>query len=734
MIVQMARARAAQANLFARLPAWCSGGTLFALALAASLAPAEAAVDRNQTFPAARVTSAPTFDAALSDPAWAKAVKATSFFDLTTRRPATLQTTAYLLYDDQNLYVAFRAEQAGVAIHAAQTTNQIGFGQDDAVGIGIDTSAGQETYFFEATPRGVRYQQSSESSRYDPPWRAQAAVDGSSWAAMLTIPLKDLRAAGGKGRAWRINFIRIVAGVGEHYTWAYDGLMQDGQPPNWPPLTDARYWPTLQGLDIASTSTRPKPRAAIYGLESFGKDRNVFQQANNTFATQSVRNYGLDLVYPLTSTIAAVGTLNPDFSNVEVDQQTIVPQEFPRNLNEYRPFFAQGSQYFTNQSFAPGNDILPPDQIFYSPSIGPFDRGLKVEGTFGNQSFGLLSVRSTVPTDILDDQAFGYRHITSNRTFLYWVNGVFAHHDIGNDSTVETGIAGRNLATGFVWGYDQGLEQMNLSTNPGDGFAFARSGFVDVHKPNYEWNVGYLDIGPGYNPIDGFTAVNDIRGLQGFTDFTASYPGIKNWTGFFTADRFLNHMGNPKEADFFGTTDIFTNNLFHLNLTQQTSSLDDPVLTGGVMLPFNQSSFTLGYRDGTPSPIDFFYGEGPFSTFYLQQFNASTTRPIGTHLNLSLIYAGTHERSALIGVDGQILRSVALGESIGPDTNVTLALRSINGQGGFAAPGLNFAAGFHEKFRSGSELFVNYGTPAASVSLDRFIVKYVLRFGSGEGT
>src|SRR5579864_6243839 len=129
MVVQMAHARAAQASLFARLPAGCSVGIFFALALAASLAPAEAAVDRNQTFPAARVTSAPTFDAALSDPAWAKAVKATSFFDLTTRRPATLQTTAYLLYDDQNLYVAFRAEQAGVAIHAAQTTNQIGFGQ-----------------------------------------------------------------------------------------------------------------------------------------------------------------------------------------------------------------------------------------------------------------------------------------------------------------------------------------------------------------------------------------------------------------------------------------------------------------------------------------------------------------------------------------------------------------------------------------------------------------------------
>lgn len=709
-------------------------GAAIVAAQALLCAPAGATTDRSNSFPAARADTPPKFDAALTDPAWQKAVKATGFFNLTTRRASALSTTAYLLYDDTNLYVAFRAEQSGVPIHASQTTNQIGFGQDDAVGIGIDTSAGQEVYYFEATPRGVRYQQSSESSRYDPPWQATTAIDGSAWAAMFTIPLKDLRAATGNGKTWRINFIRNVAGVGEHYTWAYDGLMQDGQPPNWPAFTDARYWPKLSNLDIAGATTRPKPRAALYGLESIGKDRNVFQQANNTFATQSVRNYGLDLVYPLTSTIAAVGTLNPDFSNVEVDQQTIVPQEFPRNLTEYRPFFAQGAQYFTNTAFAIGNNIAPQSQVLYTPSVGAFDRGLKVEGTYGDQSLGLLSIRSTVDGDVLDDQAFGFKHALPDRTFLYWVDGVLAHHTIGNDTTVESGIAGRNLATGFVWGYDQSLEQKNLSTDPGDLFAFARNGFVDVHKPNYEWNLGYLDIGPGYAPLDGFTAVNDIRGPQAFADFTTSTTGIKTWTGFFAVDRFQNHLGAVKEADFFGTTDVFTNNLFHLNLTQQSSSLDDPVLTGGVMLPFNQSSFTLGYRDGTPSPIDFFYGEGPFSTFYLQQFNATTTRPIGNHINLSLIYAGTHERSQLIGVDGQILRSIAVGESLGPDTNLTLALRSINGNGGFAAPGLNFAAGFHEKFHSGSELFINYGTPAATVSLDRLIIKYVLRFGSGEGT
>jgi len=696
--------------------------------------PAFGAVDATQSFPAARTDTPPKFDAALSDPAWQKAVTAKGFQDLTTRKPAPLGTTAYLLYDSQNLYVAFLANQDGVPIHASQTTNDIGFGQDDLVGVGIDTSAGQQVYFFEATPRGVRYQQSSESTRYAPPWQAQTAVQGSTWTAMFTIPLKDLRAAGGKDRTWRINFIRNVAGVAEHYTWAFDGLMQDAQPPNWPNSIDARWWPRLNGLAISGTGARPQPRAEIYGLESIGRDRNVFQQAGNTFSTQSVRNYGVDFVYPVTSTIAAVGTLNPDFSNVEVDQQTIVPQEFQRNLTEYRPFLAQGAQFFTNQSFGLGGNIAPFDQILYTPSIGSFDRGFKVEGTYGDQSIGALSLRSTSINDRLDDQAFGFKHALPDRTFLYWTYGVDAHHDIGNDTAVESGIAGRNLATGFVWGYDQTLEERRIITDPEHQFAFGRSGFVDVHKPNYEWNLGYLDISPGYGPLDGFTTTNDIRGPVGFADFQTTALGAKNWTGFVTADRYLTRAGNVHQADFFGTTDFFTNNLFHLNLTQQGSSLNDPVLTGGVNLPFNQSSFTLGYRDGTPAPLDFFYGAGPFSTFYLQQFNVFTTRPIGTHLNVSLTYAGTHERSAAIAVDGQILRSVAIGESLGPDTNLTLALRSINGNGGFASPGLNFAAALHNKFRSGSELFLSYGTPAAPATLNRFILKYLLRIGGGAGT
>jgi len=672
-------------------------------------------------------------DASLTDPIWQNAVSATDFYDVTTRVPARLATTAYLLYDADNVYVAFHSEQQGAEIHAAQTTNNVGFGQDDFVGVGLDPSGnGGQVYYFETTPRGVRYQQASESTRYDPPWQAYAQIEGNAWNAILVIPLKVLRASG--GHDWRFSFIRGVAAVGEHYSWAFDGLIQDAQPPTYPIFTDARFWPALTGLAIHTRAARPQPRAELYGLESSGRDRTQFQQANGAFAPQSVRNYGLDFTYPMTNTIAAVGTLNPDFSNVEVDQQTIAPQEFRRNLNEYRPFFAQGAQYFSPSQTPVGGQAGPGYAVFYTPGIGTFDRGLKLEGTYGLQSIGLLNVRGLAPDgSALDDSAFGFSHQLSDHTFNYWVDGVLAHHDIGDDSTIEEGFKGRSLVTDFVYGFNQALETSDFGGNP-QQFAYERNGFIDVHRPNYEWFYGYEDISPNYAPLDGITPFNDARGPIYEFDANSTWTGVKTFSTFLTADRFLARDGTVHAADFFGNLDFVFPDLIQVNVSQATSELNDPVFTGGVTLPFNATNLNLGYRDGTPSPIDASYSAGPFSNFYLQQFTSSTSRAIGTRFNLSLEYDGTLERSDSGVRDGQLLRRIGIGESFGPDTNISIALRSVNGRGGFALPGVNLALGFHERFHNSNELFLNFGTPAANATLDRLIVKYVLRIGGGAGT
>ena len=735
-----------------------------------------AAVAMSTSVPAASAVHPLPLDPAISDSAWAAGAIPTPdrFYNLTTRHAAPYDTKVWMLYDAQNLYVAFRCEQHGTPIVAGQTTNDVGFGLDDFVGVGIDTSgAGTDAYYFETTPRGVRYEQAFETNRYRPTWRAAGKIDGSTWSAVMIIPLHVMRIHPGSSQTWRINFVRNVAASAEHYTWAYNGAMSDGPVGNgWPGFSDVRYWAAWGGVQVSTAmlqSAKPKPRAEIYALDSVGGDRDIFQQANGAFASQKVRMDGLDLTYPLTSTINFVGTLNPDFTNVEIDQQTIAPQEFRRNLQEYRPFFSQGANFINANAVGIG-----PDTVFYSPGVGPFDRGEKVEGTFGLQSFGVLNFRGfdQMTGNTFDDTAFGYKHALQNRTFLYWADGVVAHHSLfGTDATTEYGVAGRNLKTGFVWGVDQAVENGSKLWNP-LGTGHNTTGFIDVHQHNYEWLLGYQDISPFYNPMDGFTATSDARGPEISTWTAGATPYIKNYILNLFADRFTDRSGAAHQVDFDPSLGVTFKNGFSINglgpsigslrsyatvnPASTGTSCSDPNLprsyfTGypnyycGRTDSFNLMTLPFGYGDGTPTPIDvqasfgrFGYGmlgPGDNGQDYVHLYSISTSRPLGRFLSLGLEYDGTFERGISSGMfDSQWLRRVSVGAQLGPNENLTVSLRAINGNGGFALPGSNLAAAYHRILPNGDELFVNFGTPASPYTLDRFIAKYLFRFGGEAGT
>ena len=745
-------------------------GFVLGLSLYAGIAfpgtPLYAAVTQKFSLPVARAAHRLPLDPSLADPGWlpGRVPDAGAWMNVTTRSPATERTDVYFLYDDTFLYVGFKATQNPRTIAATQTTNDIGFGVDDFVGIGIDTSgAGSQAYYFETTPRGVRYQQALENVRYRPRWASAAALGADGWSAVLEIPLSVLKIRPGKNQTWRIQFVRQLAAKGEHCVWAYDGLMQDAASGQWPLFTDTRWWAAATGISTDGVAKRPQGRADVFGLASVGQDRNLFQQANGAFLPMQIRHVGLDVSYPITPTMSFVGTIAPDFSNVEVDQETITPQEFRRQLVEYRPFFAQGANYI-NADSGPRSPVSAistvPNYVFYSPDIGPFDRGAKVEGTFGDQSLGVLSFRGFDQTtgDTFDDQAYGYEHALQDGTFLYWSDGVLAHHSIaGNDATIEAGAEGRNLKSGLVWFADYAFENGNVIL---PGHADLADTFVDVHKPNYEVNAGYFDVSPWYDPIDGFTVNSDIRGPQGFFNFVGSTPGIKNWTLFIGGDRFLDESGAVHQAD----TQIFLNatfkNGFSIDgagaaigqlrsygipsgpncsgpIVTQTSFSGYPCYLDGVTQPFNLSTIPIGYGDGTPKPIDFTYSWGPFGGNQTHIFDITTTRPIGLHMTLGLEYSGTYERllSGPGGLNSQWLRRVTIGYNLGTDSTLTFSFRNINGLGGFSTqPGTNIALGYHQRFRGGNELYVNYGSPAANTTLNRTIVKYVFHMGADEGT
>jgi hypothetical protein len=140
----------------------------------------------------------------------------------------------------------------------------------------------------------------------------------------------------------------------------------------------------------------------------------------------------------------------------------------------------------------------------------------------------------------------------------------------------------------------------------------------------------------------------------------------------------------------------------------------------------------LGYRDGTQAPTDFAFAEGPFGGTFLQQYSLSASRPLGSRFSIAAQYAGTYGRTISDGtLSSQWLRLISLGDNLGPDSNIALELRSVSGfvNGLTTVPGVNLAVSYHSKFASGNELYLTFGTPAATQTLNRFIVKYVLHAG-----
>ena len=304
---------------------------------------------------------------------------------------------------------------------------------------------------------------------------------------------------------WQVNVVRFLSSANDLYTWAYDDTMSS--------VGSAQYWPHLAGIEISAAAARPPPHADVYGLGIGGRGPWRVQNGIGNFEQMKPRPYGVDVTYPVTNTLALVGTLNPDFSNVEQDQTTIAPQEFQRQYNEYRPFFAQGANYINT---LPGTNINSADIPFYSPRIGVFNSGVKLEGTQGLNSIGILNVTG----DGFNDSAFGYNYSRPNQSFGASVTGVDANHDGIRDELIGFGVGITNPRDGIFIGSKITSDFGTEVSSERQARDFQLS--TGIQNSKLLVLVKYADIGPQYNPLDGYITENDIRGPQAFFQYTGT--------------------------------------------------------------------------------------------------------------------------------------------------------------------------------------------------------------------
>ncbi len=375
-------------------------------------------------YPALAVTKSadPSLDpnAVASD--WAQAGSMDLGWDAVHSRPASEPTKAWITTDGKALYLRFDATQRE-PITAVQHTNDVGQGSDDAVWVDLWPN-GVNGYFYQfyATPNGTHYEYSSENTGYSPNWESQGATHNGGYTVTMRIPLDVIRNA--HGGVWKAQFVRYVRATGEQQVWSYNAVQM--QPDSYG-SADYAHAGSITVPQLSVGFARPKPRAAIYALG---------EAASKTIGGSTSR-VGADLSIPITPTASFYSTFHPDYSNVELDQQSIAPTVFQRYFSEVRPFFTQAASFYNQFNCNACQNI----QSLYTPAIPTPAQGYAVEGKQGPIGFASFDAIG----DQRNDFASAVNYTSPGTNWFSSVQHVSVSMPGFIDSTTETGVAYSDL-------------------------------------------------------------------------------------------------------------------------------------------------------------------------------------------------------------------------------------------------------------------------------------------------
>ena len=296
-----------------------------------------------------KISEAPVIDGRIDDKVWEKIEMTNGFFQ---RFPAdtslaSFQTQVQMAYDDKFIYLAatcFDKSQGDYVVQSMQRDFD-GFG-NDYFSVVIDPFNDLTNGFeFGVTPYGIQREglvtqggsvRNSTSYSWDNKWFSKVSTYSNRWEVEMAIPFSTLRYSEGS-TSWRVNFLRNDYKNNERSNWgwiprnfrsttlAYTGVLQWDRPLQKP------------GLNLS-----------IIPYLTGGVLQDFEQEEENAKDTKLTAGVGGDIKYSVTSSLNLDLTINPDFSQVEVDQQVTNLDRFEINFPERRQFFLENNDLFSN--------------------------------------------------------------------------------------------------------------------------------------------------------------------------------------------------------------------------------------------------------------------------------------------------------------------------------------------------------------------------------------------------
>jgi len=335
-------------------------------------------------------------DGVLQEEVWGNAETANNFFMIlpTDGKQANQQSEVKILYDENNIYfgVVFFNNSVQGEYTVESLKRDFSFGKNDNLLISIDPFNNLTTGFsfglnaYGAQWDGTMYNGGKIDLNWDSKWVSEVSFDKEKWTCEISIPLKSIRYKEGV-KEWGINFGRLDLKASEKSSWA-------PVPRQFPSVslahTGVLVWdspPPKQGRNISLIP---------YSLSNISKTKDDKTKSNKI---------GGDIKVSVSSALNLDFTINPNFSQAEVDQQVTNLDRFELFYPERRQFFLENADLFANF----GYETLRP---FFSRRIGlgvPIDAGLRLSGNINEKwRIGLMDIQTQNIDDIgLPKQNFG---------------------------------------------------------------------------------------------------------------------------------------------------------------------------------------------------------------------------------------------------------------------------------------------------------------------------------------
>lgn len=325
-------------------------------------------------------TETPLIDGVFHDGEWDLGGRATDFIQREPKEgvPASQNTEAYFLYDKEHLYVGVKCYDEADEV-MSEIAGRDNIGGSDYFEIMLDTfDDDRNAYSFGTTPDGTkidgRYSNGGEWDRsWDGVWFVETSRTEWGWAAEFKIPFNTLIFPRTESMTWGLNMQRVIERHKEDTYWQEVTRDEGFQVANFGFLKDISGIEPGRNLQFLPYLTSRVTQ---------GRTEDLAVRNNNGFT-------GLDMRMGVTSNLTAVLTVNPDFAQIEADEDRINLSRYAYILREKRPFFLEGASIFNTA----GNSMSDGEYrtaLFYSRRINEPVYGLKMTGKAGDWDVGVI--------------------------------------------------------------------------------------------------------------------------------------------------------------------------------------------------------------------------------------------------------------------------------------------------------------------------------------------------------